>query len=50
MDWGQRLADSGLNPDNHFYREWIELNTESVLDQFVKFVEEVVNEAPASIM
>ena len=50
MDWGQRLADSGLNPDNHFYWEWIELNTELVFDQFVNFVEEVVNEAPASIM
>ncbi|MCH7906963.1 MAG: TenA family protein [Chloroflexi bacterium] len=48
MDWGQRLADSGAEPANEFYREWIVLHTEKSLGPFVRFVDGVVDDAPAA--
>ncbi len=48
MDWGQRLSDSGIEPANEFYREWISLHTEEVLGPFVRFVGGVVDAAPAA--
>ena len=48
MDWGQRLADAGSEPENEFYGEWITLHTEQVLGPFVQFAGRVVDAVPES--
>lgn len=48
MDWEQRLADTGSEPENEFYGEWIALHTEQILGPFVQFVGRVVDAVPES--
>ena len=45
LDWAQRLEQQGKNPENHFYRTWIELHTSPGMVSFVGWLRETVDQA-----
>jgi len=49
LDWGQRLASEGAEPGDDLYQGWIDLHTEAVLGDFVRFLNKQASEATDQI-